>query len=176
MTRSLKSLALGLAVFGMIVPQQVLAAGPVTQTSDVRIAGGVLSGRVLNTAGQPTATTVAVFQGQKEIARTQSDANGVYRVQNLRSGVYTVATPASADSVRLWDGAAPAKSVNSLILTENVVRGNCGDDCCNNGCDGCGGGCGIGGGGIALGVIAVAAVATAIAVGVDDDDRVIVSP
>ena len=124
MIRSLKSLALSLAAVGMIMPAQIFAAGPVAKTADVRIAGGVLAGRVVDTAGQPSATTVAVFDGKTEVARTQSDANGVYRIQNLRSGVYTVATPASVDSVRLWEGAAPAKAVQSLTLTgDTVVRG-----------------------------------------------------
>lgn len=154
MIRSLKSLALGLAVFGMIVPQSIFAAAPVVKTADVRIAGGVLAGRVVTTAGQPAATTVAVFQGQKEVARTQSDANGVYRVSNLRSGVYTVATPASTDSVRLWDGAAPAKATSSLTITEDsVVRGNLGGDT-----------------GMILGTAAVIGAATAVVIGVTDDD------
>ena len=170
MIRKLRSLALGLAVVGMILPQQLVAATPTAKTTDVRIAGGVLAGRVVDASGQPAATTVAIFKGTNEIARVQSDANGVYRLQNLRSGAYTVATPSQVGSVRLWDGAAPSQAVNSLTITEGgVVRGQCDDGCCDAGCDGCGTGCGSKKG-LLIGALIVGGAATAIAIAASDDD------
>lgn len=156
MIRSLKCLALGLAVLGMVAPQTSIAANPIGKSSDVRIAGGVLAGRVVDTAGQPAVTTVAVFQGKQEIARTQSDANGVYRFQNLHSGNYIVATEKSADSVRLWEGAAPARALNSFVITEDTtVRGQIASSSLL---------------GIGVGVGAVAGVTAAVIVTSTDDD------
>lgn len=156
MIRSLKSLALGFAILGMAIPQGLFAGTPVQKTSDVRIAGGVLAGRVVTTAGVPAATTVAVYQGKVEVARAQSDVNGIYRVQNLRPGNYVVATPASVDNVRLWEGAAPAKALNTLTITEDqTVRGQ------------------LGGGsllGVGIGAGAVAAVTAAVVITGSDDD------
>lgn len=169
MTNVWKRLACCLAVLGLIVPQQVFAADSGTAASDVRIAGGVLAGRVVTASGQPAVTTIAVFQGNTEIARTQSNAAGVYRIRNLRAGAYTVVTPTSAVNVRVWDAAAPAKALNSLTLTDRpVVRGQFCDTGCDNSCDGCGP---TGGHGKALlGVALVAGVATAVAVAVANDD------
>lgn len=168
MLKTLKCAALALASTGMIIPQHVVAAGPATtttkaQTTDVRLVGGVLAGRVVNADGQGAATTVAVYRGTEEIARTETSADGIYRVSHLQPGSYTVCTPECAGSVRLWEGAAPPQAHGSLTISHgSVVRGNRGGLF--------GGGLGGSMGGVVLGVAAVAGTAVAVSVAADDDD------
>ena len=163
MKKLIERCILTLGVAGMVLPQQAFAAQPVVAQQaasvDVKLNNGALAGRVISSAGQPAATTVAVFQGSKLVSKTTSAADGSYRVAGLKAGTYTVATPAGAGQVRAWDGIAPPTAVETLALVDgSAVRAQCDSACDGAGCGVGGGGCG---GGNTLCLIAAAGGVTA---------------
>ena len=177
MKKLIERVVMTLAVAGMVLPAQVMAAQPTTssapQVVDVRLNHGALTGRVITSAGQPASTAVAVYSGKTEVARTVSKADGTYAIPGLKAGTYTVATSAGAGVVRAWDGIAPPAAVDSLALVDgSAVRAQlCGGSDCD-GCDSCDG-CGVGGGNggkLLLGAAVIGAAAVGIVALADDDD------
>jgi len=133
-----QTVAATLACLGMMVPQAVLAGGPVQTTNDVALrAGGMLVGQVVNAQGIPqTNTAVSIQQGEQEVVRTTTDDNGVFAAQGLRGGQYLVATTGGQSAYRLWatNTAPPAAQEAALVVTgSDTVRGQydpqCGDAC-----------------------------------------------
>ena len=139
----IKSLAVSLACFGMVIPQTVIAAPPSRTLALARPAsargqdsvildvalrdGGVLVGQIVTAEGTALAKTpVSLQQNGKELVRTATDANGMYAVKGLRGGVYHVVSGKTAETYRLWaPGTAPPSAKDAALLVEGngVVRG-----------------------------------------------------
>lgn len=169
-------------------------------------ADGTLTGTVLSAQGRPVANAPVMVQYRGiPVARTRANAHGRFAVAGLRGGVHELLAPGSKTAARLWaTGTAPAaaKPAALLVAQNRVVRGQgCGEDFCGDtGCVGCGEDCGtpwgsgscllggfgglggsgglggLGGGGLVVGGLAVAGIATAVAVAADDDDDPPASP
>ncbi len=168
----------------MLVGSPVLASEAVVIRSSDYLLGpeGVLIGSVLNHSGLPASgLPVQVLHKDQIIATAVSDEKGEFAVQGLRNGQHTVKLGASQQSVRFWSNtAAPpaAMSRMAIVVDEEVIRGQCGDSC--------GEGCGEGfaGGnhrawGTAFGVLLIGgAVATTLALTLDDNQNaaVVASP
>lgn len=132
--------AVTLAALGMMVPNApAMAAGPAraqVKTVDAKIFdialsdGGAFKGRVVDHTGASLeGAEITIKQNNKEVARSVTDKNGSYVVNNLKTGVYTVASGATEGTYRVWneDTAPPsAKEQSLLVLGENGARGNFG--------------------------------------------------
>ncbi len=102
-----------------------------TAPQDVALqAGGVLTGQVVDTAGQPQSMVpVSVRTGGQEIARVTTDQQGQFRVASLKGGVYHVATNGNQGVYRFWaPQTAPPASTSGLNLVsgQDVMRGQMG--------------------------------------------------
>jgi hypothetical protein len=144
----LQKAAVGLACLGLLCPQaRVMADSPQDdaatarsaaqpakakaapsplQVSDVALtADGRLIGQVTDAAGNGLEKApVSVRQGRTEIARTTSDANGTFVVDNLNSGIYQVVAGRSVGLFRVWsERTAPpaAQPVAQLSGTNQTV-------------------------------------------------------
>jgi hypothetical protein len=130
---------IALTCTGMMSAQLAQAAGPTTVTpaTPVRAAsntiqdislqdGGVLTGTVLDDQGAPRAQVpVLVSRQGNVVAKTETDANGQFTVQQLNGGVYEVQTAASTGIFRLWaPRTAPpaAQTVAVLAPQAGIVR------------------------------------------------------
>lgn len=124
LTKYLKGFCVGLATVGMLLPNvatanQTVAAQSATKVLDVSLTqGGVLKGQVLNQKGQPIAhTSVTLQQGNKDVAKATTDAQGQFAVQGLKGGVYAISTEGTTGVLRAWsDQTAPPSSVASVLL------------------------------------------------------------
>jgi hypothetical protein len=89
--------------------------------------GGVLVGRVTTSEGVPQAgAPVSLRHHGRELAKTVTDANGVFALAGLRGGTYEVIAADTAVSLRLWvPGTAPPVATQGALLTtgDPVVRG-----------------------------------------------------
>lgn len=199
--KSFKKLQATLAMIsciGFILPTTVVGAvaSPASFAQDVAMGqGGVLQGKVMNASGSVVpGAKVQIHQAGDVVDTVATDAEGTFRFNELRGGVYQVATAGAATQFRLWASqtAPPNASQAALLVTSSeVVRGQCCDtmsDCgcydpCASSCTapsmgcGCGGGgCGCGGGGCGGGsllpwlLIGGAVAAVAIPLALDDDD------
>ena len=106
------------------------AAKPV----DVKLAGGALRGRLVDGAGAPIANApVAIHRpGEAEPAvKTVSAADGSFTLAGAPRGEARVVTARGSQAVRVWDGAAPPKALDTLALVavDPAVRGNYGLFC-----------------------------------------------
>lgn len=135
----IRGAAVGLAAIGMAVPQaRVLAAEskagrPSVRTVDAKLLdialtkGGTFTGRVVDHAGAPIeGAEVSVKQGIAEIAHTVTDRSGTFTVGNLKGGVYSISSGATAGSYRLWTEKTAPPSANPqglLIIGQNGSRG-----------------------------------------------------
>jgi len=143
--RTWHHLLAGLAIAGVVLPPQQLAAAEViggahgaavaavarAPIGDVELGrGGLLVGRLVDTTGRPVAgRDVSVVVGDKTIAVSRTDGSGVFAVAGLRGGVHQITTVESARVCRLWaPGTAPPQTPPSLELVagEDVVRGQWG--------------------------------------------------
>lgn len=134
-SRSSRTLAV-LAVVGMLMPvaparakESALAQSPVVR--DVELGkGGLLVGRLLDTNGQPlTAAEVTIASGEKSLATTRTDSQGVFAVSSLRGGVHAISTADNVQVCRLWaPGTAPPQAPKSIELVNDssVTRGQYG--------------------------------------------------
>jgi hypothetical protein len=133
----LGKMAVAVACCGMMVPPSALAAEPVaavaTMPSVVDVAlrpGGVLVGQVVNPQGATQAGKVVSIQyANYEVARTTTDANGVFAARGLRGGQYQILTDDGISVCRLWasDTAPPAARPAALLVSGGeVVRGQWG--------------------------------------------------
>lgn len=99
--------------------------------SDIALgAGGKLSGRVVDQSGQAVeGATVTLLEEGRELRRTVTDKAGKYSFDNLRGGIYTIASGTTEGVVRAWaDKTAPpiAKQHAMLVVGANGVRGQIG--------------------------------------------------
>lgn len=130
------SIALSMA---MLVGSPVLAAEAVAVRSTDYLLGqkGMLAGNVVNQQGQPAAgLPVQVLHDGRVIATAYSNEKGEFAVESLRSGIHTVQLGESQQPVRFWNNAAaPPSAVNrmAIVVDEEVVRGQCGEGCGEDG-------------------------------------------
>ena len=117
---------------------------------DVATNNGVLTGSVVDAAGQPQAgVAVDVIAGGRVVASATTAADGSYRVAGLTSGNYGLAAEGQTRTVRVWSGIAPAGALQgvAIVSADETVNGNHGVYCppapCNDG--------GVSGGGVAGG-------------------------
>jgi hypothetical protein len=121
--------------------QQILAANPQLGAStaprvirDVALQpGGVLTGQVLDSAGNPcagVAVRIVRAGGATElVAAAETTADGQFTFSELSGGVYRVETPIGAGMYRLWaPDTAPPSAVPAVLLVagQDAVRGNLG--------------------------------------------------
>ncbi len=126
---------------------------PKTNMTDVALSdGGTLQGQVvdLQNMGQAGVPIVIRYQN-RDVVKTVTNTNGQFAAQDLRGGVYNIATAQGENTFRLWAPrtAPPAAKQSAIVYVQN-------------------GGLGGGGGGLKaiLGhpLVLPAAIATAIAV------------
>jgi hypothetical protein len=125
-----------LAVLNLAAVHPVVAASPaetvspITTVQDVVLtAEGQLEGRVVRAAGAGMpAVTVVVRAGQQQVARLTTDPEGRFATAGLAGGLYLLATPDTAQTVRVWQpGTAPPQARRAaLIVTGPTVRGQFG--------------------------------------------------
>jgi hypothetical protein len=148
--RLLTRTAVGLALAGLVVPEQLVrAAGPAAAVmterlpaapqavpvapaaptiGDVALAsGGVFAGQVVDAEGRPQAdTVVAVFQQQQVVATVLADQQGQFSIRGLQGGMYQVTAGSKMTNYRLWaaDTAPPTAQRSALLVSgQDVVRG-----------------------------------------------------
>jgi len=137
--RTLKALCVGLSAVGLLVPPSVVEAStpanlatvpkPVVKlVADAELDSlGFLHGRVFSARGVPAAgVTVVLRQTDRELARTDTDALGRFRLGQLRGGTYELSVGAQGRLVRAWaaNTAPPAAGDVVVILGDGeVVRG-----------------------------------------------------
>jgi hypothetical protein len=89
--------------------------------------GGRLDGRVVDAAGQPTATQVVILdRSGQTVATTVSDEAGSFAFLGLAAGSYHIATMGAAVPCRCWaHGTAPPVATNRVLLVEDptLARG-----------------------------------------------------
>jgi hypothetical protein len=171
-----KFCVLALLASALMVGQLPLVAGEAAQFQAVDVAlqaNGVLVGQLTDSQGQPLAgVPVSVVANGQEVARCQTSSTGTFQAADLHGGVVQIVAANNARVCRLWapGTAPPAAQQGVLMVSGNVVRGQC--DAV--GCGSCVGGHGGGLLGLMLdrpvvtaGVIG-AAVAIPLAVGDDD--------
>jgi hypothetical protein len=92
--------------------------------------GGLLVGRLLDANGRPLQDAeVSILTGDKQLAATRTDAEGVFAVSNLRGGVHQITTADSVQLCRLWaPGTAPPQAAKSIdvISDSATIRGQYG--------------------------------------------------
>jgi hypothetical protein len=121
----------------MVLPPSLIAAPPAagvplaSSVVDVALrSGGILVGQVLNPQGTPQAGKVVSIQyANYEVARTTTDANGVFAARGIRGGQYQILTEDGICMCRLWapDTAPPGAQPAALLVSgEGVVRGQWG--------------------------------------------------
>ena len=148
--RLLTRTAVGLALAGLVVPEQLVrAAGPAAPVmterlpaapqaapvapaaptiGDVALAsGGVFAGQVVDAEGRPQAgTVVAVFQQQQVVATVLADQQGQFSIRGMQGGMYQVTAGSKMTNYRLWaaDTAPPTAQRSALLISgQDVVRG-----------------------------------------------------
>lgn len=130
-TKLSSRLALFLAMTGLCLPTQVLAADPAPPSPavvDVALGdGGVLQGLAVDPQGAPKADlAVALRSGDQELGAAKTDQAGRFAFSGLRGGVYQLATAESQGVVRVWaPRTAPPYAQQGVMLVsgESVVRG-----------------------------------------------------
>jgi len=84
--------------------------------------GGTLEGQVVDHAntGQPGVPVIVRTQ-DRDVAQTTTAANGQFVVQDLRGGVYHVATVQGDETFRLWAPrtAPPAAKNRAIVYVQN---------------------------------------------------------
>jgi hypothetical protein len=143
-TRTAGALVL-VSALGLVVPEHVLraaalgaapmpAAGkPVTEVPAGRIADvalaedGVLHGIVVDSqATVVPRVQVSMIQGDREVARTVSDAEGRFALHAMRGGVYQISAGTGISAYRVWTAptAPPAATRIALVNARpQIVRG-----------------------------------------------------
>jgi len=102
-------------------------ASPKTYMTDVALSdGGTLQGQVvdLQNMGQPGVPIVLRSQN-RDVAKTITNTNGQFAVQDLRGGVYNVATAQGENTFRLWAPrtAPPAAQQSAIVYIQNGGSG-----------------------------------------------------
>ena len=153
--RLIRGAAVALATLGMVAPgAPAMAAGPKpaarpsvrlvdAKVFDIALSkDGSFAGRVVDQTGTALqGAQVSVKQGNKEVARSLTDKDGMFAVRNLKGGLYAVSSGATEGTYRMWakDSAPPAaKEMGLLVMGQNGTRGQYGscDPCCFDPCGG----------------------------------------
>lgn len=128
-------LIVGMACLCAMIPQSIMAAGtaktpsePKQKVVDIALGeGGLFAGRAVDNHGVPVEGAVVVIRSEaEEVARTITDKDGVYTVDNMRGGFYLVSAGQGAGMFRLWaPGTAPPAALNSatVVSKNHAVRG-----------------------------------------------------
>jgi hypothetical protein len=141
--RFVKGAAFSLATLGILMPQARLCAetaqpkssaakvSQVNRIPDLALtAGGTMTGRVCDHSGKVLeGAEVVLKQGNKEVARTVTDKDGLYSFTNLKSGLYNAGSGNTEGVYRVWsEKTAPpsAKQHALLVMGENGARGQFG--------------------------------------------------
>ena len=139
--RFLKGAAVCLATLGIVLPQAPamadnqpagrVAAKVGTSIPDISLTtGGTFSGRVVDHTGKVLeGAQVSLRQDKKEISTTVTNKDGIYSFNNLKGGVYQVASGNTEGVFRAWtEKTAPPSSKGHalLVMGENGARGQYG--------------------------------------------------
>ncbi|MBC8351316.1 MAG: carboxypeptidase regulatory-like domain-containing protein [Planctomycetes bacterium] len=134
-------LVLSLTLVTAVTPVRDLAAedsnrnvqppvrSPIQRTiNDVELTlGGMLSGQVVDSAGQPVVGQAIVSQqSDREAVGTRTDHEGRFRLRGLRAGICRIETGDQVVACRLWSpSTGPPVAVKELLLTagQTVERG-----------------------------------------------------
>jgi hypothetical protein len=124
-------------VFACSATQSPELHAAAVEAIDVALAeGGVLAGRVYDTAGRPLANIeVTLIQNGEVAASTISDASGVFRFGGVAGGTCQIATAHHLQLLRTWaPHTAPpsAQQVAMIVHDETVVRGQYGPPGCGD--------------------------------------------
>jgi hypothetical protein len=132
-TRTLQYFTVALASMGIVAPQFALAVTPAAQAqaaaapvTDVALHNNMLAGQLLDAQGNPLAgAKVTVSQGNWSVAETQTTAEGVFAVHNLRGGVYTIDAAGTQGIYRVWSAktAPPSAKPAILMVHGDAARG-----------------------------------------------------
>lgn len=104
--------------------------------------GGMLRGQIVDRTGRPLESSVALWRGTDELARTRSDRQGRFAIPRASAGVYRLVTDSDVVLCRLWapKTAPPAAKEVVTVFAGGVVRGQCGcgfrsrcNACCGDG-------------------------------------------
>lgn len=141
-----RGVAVVLATFGVVAPFPAVQAADSSQkasrpavakiAADVsQSSSGLFAGRIVDHTGAVVENAdVVVRQGATEVARSQTDKDGMFSVKNLKPGTYQVSSGTTEGHFRVWNEktAPPSARKNALIvLGHNGARGqyaNC-DEC-----------------------------------------------
>lgn len=101
------------------------AKTPQPTAIDVALAAeGTATGRVLDEKqkGVPN-TTVSIRQGKDEIAKATTDADGNFKVKNLKGGMYLITSSSGYGLFRFWapKSAPPAAHDQVLLMSKAVI-------------------------------------------------------
>jgi hypothetical protein len=124
--------AVGLSTVGLIVPAHVAfaetATNSVTETQksapqvfDVALGqGGLFNGQMVTTAGVPVANEPVELHHQgKLVAATQTNNDGRFAFQGVRSGQHMLVADEQAGICSLWaDGTAPPAALPGVMLVK----------------------------------------------------------
>ena len=111
------------------------AAKFATQAVDVKLAGGVLNGRMVTDSGAAIAgVEVALHKSGTDaaLAKAVTGEDGKFALRGVTAGTFVVSTPKGAQTVRTWAGAAaPPKALPeiALVSVDPAVRGQYGLFC-----------------------------------------------
>ncbi|MEW4530270.1 carboxypeptidase-like regulatory domain-containing protein [Maioricimonas sp. JC845] len=121
----LPQIAFALACLGMLIPHTPASAGSMMARPAVDVAltrNGTLQGQLVDSQGRPLAgRTVAVRQSGRDVARTMTASDGVYRLAPLSPGVYEVVAEGQSRSLRIWTHHAAPPTARPLAI---LVTGN----------------------------------------------------
>jgi hypothetical protein len=115
------------AVMGMCVQSSAFAGEPAPRPPVVDVAlsdGGVLHGQVVDLRGTAVAKApVSLATQQRSVAGVTTAADGTFKLQGLKGGVYRVATAQGRGIFRLWSPgtAPPAAQTSAIVYTQNQV-------------------------------------------------------
>jgi hypothetical protein len=120
----------GLLLQGQLVmaagPDQAAPTAPAAPRNVELQPGGVLTGWIVDGHGKGIGSSrLALHNGNKLVAETQTDASGAFRIEGLRGGVYQLSTDGATAPVRAWaHQTAPPGALQHLMLhTSDVVAG-----------------------------------------------------
>lgn len=170
MTKTLSRILMCLSTVGLILPYGIPASAanlkdsvsaPNSAPVDIALTNGMLRGQLLDGQGSPKSDVpVTLFTRDRMVQRTASDAQGKFAVQLKQGGVYLLAAGDDSTLIRAWTtAAAPPSAKNEVLLVSGPgvergqdFRGWWASPACR----------------LAVGAAAIAGIATAIVIAVDD--------
>ncbi len=148
-SKPLRLVASGLCSVGLFAPTHMTEAAtpetpagssirtnqPTKQISEIRdvqlLADGTLRGQFVTNANEPLAQApVELHLQNRLVAKTTTDAEGNFKLENVEAGLYRLAAPEADKVVRVWKAnAAPPAAHNSVLLVADreAIRGNFGE-------------------------------------------------